>query len=270
MIGVELADKATAEAVQQRCLDDGVIVLTCGPDGNVLRLIPPLTMTDDELDHGLAVLGQGADRASREAREGLLVDLAGADLGELVEDHDGLRRLEGGQPLADPRDQLVLGRPRRPGTRLTNARGHLAPALVGDADHGGLAHGGVELERLLHLHRRDVLAAGHDEVLGAVDDGEVAVGVDHGEVAGAQPAAAQHLVGRLGRVEVADHHVVAAGADLADGLPVPRHLDVVGVEHPHVGAEDRDAGGRALGRGWTARPGFGRLRVRVGELSVMP
>jgi len=58
MIGVELRDKATAEAVQQRCLHDGVLVLTCGPEGNVLRLIPPLTMTDDELDHGLTVLSQ--------------------------------------------------------------------------------------------------------------------------------------------------------------------------------------------------------------------
>jgi 4-aminobutyrate aminotransferase-like enzyme len=56
MIGVELTDKATAEAVQQRCLADGVLVLTCGPAGNVLRLIPPLTMTDDELAHGLDVL----------------------------------------------------------------------------------------------------------------------------------------------------------------------------------------------------------------------
>ena len=56
MIGVELIDQATAESVQRRCLDRGVLVLTCGPDGNVLRLIPPLTMTDDELDHGLAVL----------------------------------------------------------------------------------------------------------------------------------------------------------------------------------------------------------------------
>jgi 4-aminobutyrate aminotransferase len=56
MIGVELTDKATTEAVQRRCLDAGVLVLTCGPDGNVLRLIPPLTMTDAELDHGLAVL----------------------------------------------------------------------------------------------------------------------------------------------------------------------------------------------------------------------
>jgi len=56
MIGVELRDKAAAEAVQTRCLADGVIVLTCGPDGNVLRLIPPLTISDDELDQGLTVL----------------------------------------------------------------------------------------------------------------------------------------------------------------------------------------------------------------------
>jgi len=56
MIGVELRDKATAEAVQARCLADGVIVLTCGPEGNVLRLIPPLTITDADLDHGLDIL----------------------------------------------------------------------------------------------------------------------------------------------------------------------------------------------------------------------
>jgi 4-aminobutyrate aminotransferase len=56
MIGVELVDKATTEAVQARCLGDRVLVLTCGPEGNVLRLIPPLTITDEELDHGLDVL----------------------------------------------------------------------------------------------------------------------------------------------------------------------------------------------------------------------
>lgn len=58
MIGVELRDKAAAEAVQHACLSEGVIVLTCGPQGNVLRLIPPLTITDDELDHGLSALEQ--------------------------------------------------------------------------------------------------------------------------------------------------------------------------------------------------------------------
>ena len=49
MIGVELADEAVTEAVAARCLDAGVIVLSCGPDENVLRLAPPLTIPDDEL-----------------------------------------------------------------------------------------------------------------------------------------------------------------------------------------------------------------------------
>jgi len=56
MVGVELTDGAVADAVGQRCLDAGVIVLTCGPDGNVLRLVPPLTIGDDELDAGLDAL----------------------------------------------------------------------------------------------------------------------------------------------------------------------------------------------------------------------
>jgi 4-aminobutyrate aminotransferase len=56
LIGVELADGATAEAVQRRCLDAGVLVLNCGPHGEVLRLVPPLTITDAELDLGLSTL----------------------------------------------------------------------------------------------------------------------------------------------------------------------------------------------------------------------
>ena len=56
MIGVELRDAVTASAVQLRCFDEGLLVLTCGPNDNVLRLIPPLTITDEELEHGLGIL----------------------------------------------------------------------------------------------------------------------------------------------------------------------------------------------------------------------
>jgi 4-aminobutyrate aminotransferase len=56
MIGVELRDGASAATVQQRCFDEGLLVLTCGPQDNVLRLIPPLTIADDELEHGLSTL----------------------------------------------------------------------------------------------------------------------------------------------------------------------------------------------------------------------
>ena len=56
MVGIELASGAVAEAVQRACLDAGVIILTCGPDGEVVRLVPALTITDDELELGLATI----------------------------------------------------------------------------------------------------------------------------------------------------------------------------------------------------------------------
>jgi 4-aminobutyrate aminotransferase-like enzyme len=56
MVGVQLCDSALADAVQQSCLADGMLVLTCGPDGEVLRLIPPLTISDADFDHGMDIL----------------------------------------------------------------------------------------------------------------------------------------------------------------------------------------------------------------------
>jgi 4-aminobutyrate aminotransferase len=56
MIGIELAHAATAQAVCARCLDAGVIVLSCGPGENVLRLAPPLTISEADLAHGLTTL----------------------------------------------------------------------------------------------------------------------------------------------------------------------------------------------------------------------
>jgi 4-aminobutyrate aminotransferase len=56
MVGVQLRDKAAASAVQARCFEEGVLVLTCGPQEDTLRLMPPLTISDDEVEHGLHVL----------------------------------------------------------------------------------------------------------------------------------------------------------------------------------------------------------------------
>jgi 4-aminobutyrate aminotransferase len=58
MIGVELDSAATASAVQRRCFDDGALVLTCGPAENVIRVIPPLNLTDDEAEQAGAILGR--------------------------------------------------------------------------------------------------------------------------------------------------------------------------------------------------------------------
>ncbi len=63
MVGLEFQDREGRSEtdrvgrIRAACLDGGVIVLSCGLDDNVIRLIPPLTMTDAELESGLAVLG---------------------------------------------------------------------------------------------------------------------------------------------------------------------------------------------------------------------
>jgi hypothetical protein len=64
---------------------------------------------------------------------------------------------------------------------------------------------GRELELVLALAGRDVLAPGRDDdVLHAVGDAEVPVGVDRADVAGVQPAlGVDRLGGLLGLVQVA-------------------------------------------------------------------
>ncbi len=65
MCAIELvSDRSTKEplsadamnAIARRCLEEGVIVLTAGTYGNVVRLLPPLTIDDALLEDGLQVL----------------------------------------------------------------------------------------------------------------------------------------------------------------------------------------------------------------------
>jgi len=63
MIGVELvADRATrapdgalADALIQACADRGLLVLTCGPDHNIVRWLAPLNVTAEEIEEGLSI-----------------------------------------------------------------------------------------------------------------------------------------------------------------------------------------------------------------------
>lgn len=48
MIGIELASGEMAADVQRRCFDGGALVLVCGANDQVIRLVPPLTISDDE------------------------------------------------------------------------------------------------------------------------------------------------------------------------------------------------------------------------------
>jgi len=56
MIAVELPDAARAAAAAARCHAAGLLVLTCGTYGNVLRFLPPLVISDEDLARGLAIV----------------------------------------------------------------------------------------------------------------------------------------------------------------------------------------------------------------------
>jgi 4-aminobutyrate aminotransferase / (S)-3-amino-2-methylpropionate transaminase / 5-aminovalerate transaminase len=50
------ADPVAAQAVSAACHRAGLLTLTCGTYGNVLRFLPPLVISDDELARGLDIL----------------------------------------------------------------------------------------------------------------------------------------------------------------------------------------------------------------------
>jgi 4-aminobutyrate aminotransferase/(S)-3-amino-2-methylpropionate transaminase len=54
--GTHDPDAGAAGRIAAACHAEGVIVLTCGTWGNVIRLLPPLTIGDDLLVEGLEVL----------------------------------------------------------------------------------------------------------------------------------------------------------------------------------------------------------------------
>jgi 4-aminobutyrate aminotransferase len=61
MLALELVEQTPerASAVVAAAYERSLLLLACGLYGNVLRLLPPLTITDDELDEGLAILEEG-------------------------------------------------------------------------------------------------------------------------------------------------------------------------------------------------------------------
>jgi 4-aminobutyrate aminotransferase / (S)-3-amino-2-methylpropionate transaminase / 5-aminovalerate transaminase len=65
MLALELAEPngAIAKRVLAGARERGLVLLACGLDGNVIRLLPPLSATDDELDRGLSILEEALGNA---------------------------------------------------------------------------------------------------------------------------------------------------------------------------------------------------------------
>lgn len=63
----ETKEPATDEAKKlvNLCYEKGLIMLSCGNLGNVIRTLMPLVITDQQLDKGLAILEEGLQKLSR-------------------------------------------------------------------------------------------------------------------------------------------------------------------------------------------------------------
>jgi 4-aminobutyrate aminotransferase / (S)-3-amino-2-methylpropionate transaminase / 5-aminovalerate transaminase len=66
MLALELVEQSgdASKAVTTAAREKGLVLLSCGLCGNVIRLLPPLSATDEELERGLAILEEALGDAS--------------------------------------------------------------------------------------------------------------------------------------------------------------------------------------------------------------
>ena len=53
---IDLPDSNSRDAVINKCIENGLMILACGP--NTVRFRPPLTITTEQIDEGLDILGK--------------------------------------------------------------------------------------------------------------------------------------------------------------------------------------------------------------------
>jgi 4-aminobutyrate aminotransferase-like enzyme len=71
MVAIELVEDRTTKKpaaaltkrLAEKCLKNGLILLTCGVYGNVARFLVPLTASDKIVDEGLALLERSLEEA---------------------------------------------------------------------------------------------------------------------------------------------------------------------------------------------------------------
>jgi 4-aminobutyrate aminotransferase len=66
MLALELREPTpdAAKATTTAAFAKGLLLLSCGLDGNVIRLLPPLTASNEELERGLSLLEEALDTAA--------------------------------------------------------------------------------------------------------------------------------------------------------------------------------------------------------------
>jgi diaminobutyrate-2-oxoglutarate transaminase len=61
MQGIDLASGAVASDVARQCFEDGLVIETCGPHDEVVKVLAPLTTPPEVFDAGLSILERAVD-----------------------------------------------------------------------------------------------------------------------------------------------------------------------------------------------------------------
>ena len=165
--------------------------------------------------------------------------LAGGPLGQLVQEHDGRGDLVRREPRRCEVPELLRAS-HGAVARDHRSRNGLAEPRMRLREDDCVRNGVVTEQRLLHLSRRDLLAAAVDDLLEASAQEEIAVVVEIALVSRAEPAVGEGLPVRVRVSLVAREDVRPAYGNLADLAGREKHAFVV--EHCDLrpcGAPDR-------------------------------
>lgn len=65
--GLDVKNGALSKAIAKTCFETGLLISPCGVSGGVVKLIPPLTIPDDQLQQGLGILSDAVKKQMEES-----------------------------------------------------------------------------------------------------------------------------------------------------------------------------------------------------------
>ena len=70
MQGIDVYNQQLSKQIREECFKKGLIVEACGPTDNVIKLLPPLTISNGLLEEGMTILASSFDQAIEAAVAG--------------------------------------------------------------------------------------------------------------------------------------------------------------------------------------------------------
>jgi diaminobutyrate-2-oxoglutarate transaminase len=67
ILGLNVGNTDLAKAIVKQCFEEGLIIASCGTGGRVIKLIPPLTIPDEDLNQGLNTLSKAVEMSMEAA-----------------------------------------------------------------------------------------------------------------------------------------------------------------------------------------------------------